>query len=88
MRCDPDHFDEEAELALLYVARKLKESLALEKVLDDAGLDYLVETDTYSGGVVFRTERVGAFFYVAPADEGRAQVALKSGGYKPYSTKP
>ena len=80
---EPDYF-EDRELSLIYVAKKLKEALALEKLLTDAGLDYLVEPDRYSGGIIFRSERIGAFFYVAPEDEEKARTAIRGGGYKPY----
>ncbi|MCL4851613.1 MAG: hypothetical protein KJZ78_09550 [Bryobacteraceae bacterium] len=72
------------ELILIYIARKLKEALALEEVLTSAGLDYLIETDTYVGGFVFRRERVGAFFYVAPAATRIAVELLARNGYEPY----
>ena len=84
MRREPDHFGEQ-DLPLIYVARKLKEALHLEEALTAAGFDYLVEPDTYSGGIIFRTERVGAFFYVAPEDEEKARAAVAQAGYKPYS---
>ena len=80
---EPDHF-EDRELSLIYVAKKLKEALALEKLLTDSGLDYLVEPDRYSGGIIFRSERIGAFFYVAPADEDKARTTMREGGNKPY----
>lgn len=80
---EPDFF-EERELSLIYIAKKLKEALALEKLLTESGLDYLVEPDRYSGGIIFRTERVGAFFYVAPEDEATARAAMLGGGYRPY----
>jgi len=80
---DQDFF-EDRELSLIYVAKKLKEALALEELLTDAGLDYLVEPDRYSGGIIFRSERVGAFFYVAPEDETAAREMLRGGGYRPY----
>ena len=80
---EPDYF-EDRELSLIYVAKKLKEALALEKLLTDSGLDYLVEPDRYSGGIIFRSERIGAFFYVAPEDEETARTTMRSGGYKPY----
>ena len=80
---DPDFF-EDRELSLIYVAKKLKEALALERLLTEAGLDYLVEPDRYSGGIIFRTERIGAFFYVAPGDEEKARATMREGGYKPY----
>ena len=46
MKQDPDYFGEQ-ELALVYVAKKLKEALRLEQLLTDAGVDYLVEPDLF-----------------------------------------
>ena len=83
MRREPDFFGEQ-ELLLVYIAKKLKEALRLEKLLTDAGVDYLVEPDKYSGGIIFRSERVGAFFYVAPADSESARRLLVENHYKPY----
>ncbi len=83
MRQEPDHFGD-LELVLLYIAKRLKEAQALERLFTDAGLDYLVEPDQYSGGIIFRSERVGAFFYVAPADEASAREVMRTGGYRPY----
>ena len=82
MRKEPDYFGE-AELSLIYVARKLKEAIALESALTAAGVDYLVEPDTYRGGVIFRSERVGAFFYVAPETAEAARQVLTANGYRP-----
>lgn len=65
MRQDPDFF-EDRELSLIYIARRLREALRLESALTEAGVDYAVEADNYVGGLIFRSERVGAFFYVAP----------------------
>ena len=83
MQRGPEHFGDE-ELVLIYIAKKLNEALGLEKLLTDAGLDYLVEPDKYAGGIIFRSERVGAFFYVAPAQEGAAKDTLTRNGFKPY----
>ena len=80
---EPEYFGEQ-DLSLIYVAKKLKEALALEKLLTDSELDYLVEPDRYSGGIIFRSERIGAFFYVTPADEEKARAIMLGGGYKPY----
>jgi hypothetical protein len=83
MRQAPEYFGDE-ELTLVYVAKKLKEALAVEKVLGDAGLDYLVEPEKYRGGVIFLSERVGAFFYVGPKDKVNVSELLTAAGYKPY----
>ena len=84
MRRDPDFFGE-GELILVYIAKKLEEALRLEKILTDAGLDYLVEPDKYSGGIIFRSERVGAFFYVAPELDAAARDVMARDGFRPYA---
>jgi hypothetical protein len=76
MRREPDFFGEDVELVLVYIAKKLKEALAIEALFTESGLDYLVEPDTYSGGIIFRAERTGAFFYVAPENQFIAQGIL------------
>jgi hypothetical protein len=86
MRRDPEFFGER-ELPLIYIAKRLKDALAIEKMLTEAGLDYLVETDTYRGGIIFVSERVGAFFYVGPENEQQARDALLAHGWKPYATR-
>jgi hypothetical protein len=83
MRRTPDYFGEQ-DLSLIYVARKLKHALRLEQLLTDAGLDYLVESDEYTVGSIFRRVRVGAFFYVAPDSEAAAREALSRGGFAPF----
>jgi hypothetical protein len=83
MRREPDYFGDR-ELALIYIARRLNDALRLEEVLTAAGLDYVVEPDRYVGGVIFRSERVGAFFYVRPADTQSAQQVMQNAGYRPY----
>ncbi len=83
MRKTADFFGEQ-ELALIYIAKKLNEALKLESLLTGAGFDYLVEADSYRGGFVFQTERIGAFFYVTPAVENSARELLSANGYRPY----
>jgi hypothetical protein len=74
------------DLPLIFIAKKLKQAKQLEELLTAEGFDYLVEADTYRGGVIFVTERVGAFFYVTPADEARCRACLAANGYAPYTT--
>lgn len=83
MRREPEFFGD-AELNLLYVAKHLKEALRLEKLFTDAGMDYLVEPDRYRGGIIFQTERVGAFFYVAPENDRLAREMMRREGFAPY----
>jgi hypothetical protein len=85
MRRDPEDFGDQ-ELNLIYVAKKLAEALEVEKALTTAGFDYLAEPDTYKGGVVFQTERVGVFFYVIPSNDEAARAALVRSGFEPYQT--
>jgi hypothetical protein len=82
MRRQPDFFPDDLELVLVYIARKLKEALAVEALFTESGLDYLVEPDTYSGGIIFRSQRTGAFFYVARETETTARNLLGNSGYK------
>ncbi len=86
MRRDPDFFGE-VELSLVYIARKLKDALALEELLKAYSIDYLVEPDTYKGGLIFASERIGAFFYVTPEGLGAAREVLVKNGYPPYELK-
>ncbi len=77
-------FFEGKQAVLVYIAKKLKDSLRLESIFDGAGLDYGVEADDYRGGFVFQTVRVGAFFYVLPESVAAAHELMLASGYKPY----
>jgi hypothetical protein len=80
LRRDPDFFEDQ-ELHLIYMARKLKESLAVERVLDVERLDYAVEPAYYQSGLLFRSTKIGAYFYVLPQDARRARLLLERQGY-------
>ncbi len=80
---DPKFFGDR-ELDLLYIAKRLRDALKLEDALTTAGLDYVVETDTYHGGIIFRTQRTGAFFYVDPESLDAARAVVVSTGLRPY----
>ena len=81
MRQDADFFGDR-ELDLIYIAKKLKEALRLESALTESGVDYAVEPDKYSGGVIFRSERVGAFFYVLPEAVEQAREVMRRYGFR------
>ena len=83
MRQDPDHF-EDRELSLVYIAKRLPDALALEDTLTKAHVDYLVETDKFSGGMIFRTERVGAFFYVDSDQAEAVKQKMTAAGFTPW----
>ena len=82
MRRQPEYFGDK-ELTLVYIAKRLRDALRLEEVFTGAGVDYAVETDTYRGGMIFVTERVGAFFYVEPENESAARELMRSSRFRP-----
>jgi hypothetical protein len=83
MKREPAFF-EGKEAVLVYIAKRLRDALRLEEVLTQAGIDYGVEADEYRGGVVFRSVRTGAFFYVLPNSLDAAREAMSRGGFKPF----
>jgi hypothetical protein len=83
MKQDADFF-EGKKPSLIYIAKKLKDALALEQILNQAGLDYGVEADNYRGGFIFQSERIGAFFYVLEEAVETSRGVLTRNGYHPY----
>ncbi len=83
MRQEPEFFGEQ-ELALVYVAKKLRDALRLEDLLTAAGVDYGVEADEYRGGIIFSSTRIGAFFYVLPETVAPAHDVMRQNGFKPF----
>ncbi len=82
MKKDPDYFDG-TEPELIFVARRLKDAIHLESVFNAAGIDYGVEPDEYEGGIIFKSRRVGAFFYVRPEFRESAVAVMLEHGYIP-----
>jgi hypothetical protein len=81
-------FFEGKEPVLIYIAKTLKDALRLEAALTEAGIDYGVEADEYRGGVIFRSARVGAFFYVLPETVDSAHEAMLRGNFTPQLEQP
>jgi hypothetical protein len=81
MRRDASFFGEQ-ELDLIYIAKKLKDALRLESALTESGVEYAVEPDRYHDGILFRSERVGAFFYVHPDAAQRAREVMHQHGFR------
>ena len=77
-------FFEGKEAILVYIAKRLRDALKLEAILAEAGLDYGVEADHYSGGMIFKSPRVGAFFYVLPEAVEATHRIMQANGYRPY----
>jgi hypothetical protein len=80
-------FFEDREAVLVYIAKRIREALRLEKLFTAAGLDFGVEADEYQGGIIFRGTRAGAFFYVLPDSAPAARELLRSNGYVPHDNK-
>ena len=83
MKQAPAYF-EGKDPVLVYIAKKLKDAVRLEEIFTAAGLDYGVEADEYRGGVVFRSVRTGAFFYVLPEAVDAAFSLMQRHGYRPH----
>jgi len=83
MKRDADFFDGH-DPELIYIAKRLKDALRLESILTGAGVDYGVEADRYRGGLVFVSERIGAFFYVLPEARESVHRIMRENGYRPF----
>jgi hypothetical protein len=83
MKQDAGYF-EGKEPILVYISKRLRDALRLESLLTAAGLDYGVEADHYTGGVIFRSQRAGAFFYVLPDTVEAAHRVMRANGYRPH----
>ena len=83
MKQDPSFF-EGKEPVLVYIGKRLKDALRLECIFTEAGVDFGVEADEYRGGVIFRSVRAGAFFYVLPETVDRATEVMHQNGYRLY----
>jgi len=83
MKRDADFFGE-GRAELVYIAKRLRDAQRLESILTAAGVDYGVEADRYRGGIIFRTERIGAFFYVLPEALEVTHRVMRENGYRPH----
>ena len=84
---DASYF-EGSEPVLIYIGKRLKDSLRLEEIFTAGNVDYGVEADEYRGGVIFSSVRTGAFFYVRPEAVEPAHEVMLRNGYKPYTGPP
>ena len=82
MKKDAEYFDG-VEPELIFVAKRLQDAIDLEALLTASGVDYAVEPDEYPGGVIFKSMRVGAFFYIRPEFRDQALEVLLKNGYVP-----
>jgi hypothetical protein len=75
MRREPEFFGDQ-ELNLVYMARRLKDALAVETIFEQNGVEYALETGPYQSGLLFRTTKIGVFFYVMPSEQERVRTLL------------
>jgi hypothetical protein len=73
----------EVQGVLIFIAKRLADAQRLEEVFKAAGLDYAVEPDHFTSGAIFRTSRIGAFFYVDPADRKKAVETMLENDFVP-----
>jgi hypothetical protein len=82
MKKDADYFDNH-DPQLIYIAKRLRDATALESILTASDIDYSVEPDEYQGGVIFKTNRIGAFFYVRPEAREKAISVMRQNHFVP-----
>ena len=87
MRQDASYF-EGRDPVLIFIAKRLKDALRLEELLTASGIDFGVEADEYRAGVIFRTTRAGAFFYVPREILPAAYQVMRENRYVPYEGPP
>jgi hypothetical protein len=83
MKQDASYFEGKDPI-LIYVAKRLNDALRLESVLTRIGIDYGVEVDYYQGGIIFRRQRAGAFFYVLEDSLDLTRRVMREHGYQPF----
>jgi hypothetical protein len=74
---------EGCEPELVFIAKRLRHAEKLESVFTESGIDYGVEADDYESGLIFRSVKVGAFFYVRPESRDRAESVMLQNGFVP-----
>jgi len=80
-RVAEDFFAEGTELVRVYLAATLPEAQAVERALDGAGQDYLLETEQYGAPSALGARvRTGVGFWVASARVDGAAEALERAG--------
>jgi hypothetical protein len=86
MRRDAEFFGDR-ELVPIYMARRLKKALALEAILTAGEINYAVVTGRFTSGFLFRSERIGALFYVDRDTAERARALMKQHGLEPSDVR-
>jgi hypothetical protein len=73
--------DELRDAERIVVAKGLRVALRVEKWLTGAGVDYAVQVESIGKSLLFRTERMGAVFYVNAGQAAYCREQLSAAGF-------
>jgi hypothetical protein len=65
----------------IFIAKSLRLALQVEEHLTAAGVDYAVEVESIGRSLLFRTERMGAAFYVNSGQAAYCREQLSTRGW-------
>lgn len=65
----------------IFIAKSLRLALQIEEWLTSAGVDYAVEVESIGRSLLFRTERMGAVFYVNAGQATYCRDRLTAAGF-------
>ena len=65
----------------VFIARSLRLSLRVEEWLTTAGVDYAVQVESVGRSLLFRSERMGAVFYVNAGQAEYCRQQLSAAGF-------
>lgn len=77
-RVDPEHIRDPERIV---VARSLRVALRVEEWLTTAGVDYAVQVESVGRSLLFRSERMGAVFYVNAGQATYCREQLTAAGF-------
>lgn len=75
---DPDDVRDPERIV---IARSLRVALRVEQWLTAAGVDYAVQVESVGRSLLFRTERMGAVFYVNAGQAAYCRERLAAAGF-------
>ena len=75
---DPDQIRDPERI---FVARSLRLAQRVEERLTTAGVDYTVQVESIGRSLIFRTERMGAVFYVNAGQAAYCREQLTAAGF-------
>ncbi|HUE89818.1 MAG TPA: hypothetical protein VMO26_27385 [Vicinamibacterales bacterium] len=74
---DPEALRDPESIAL---ARTLRDAKTVEDLLTQAGVDYVVQVETYAHSFLFGTPRHGAVFYVTASQASYCRARMSDAG--------